>query len=322
MSAANKGEYSDALTHVLTALSGDCQVYWYNELDPPWGLILPPSEFAYFHVLERGNGIIKLRDEVAARPVTGGDLVILPHGGGHAIADSAGTAPQPLDEFIRQARRDSFDQMRETATRLICGKFQFENNALNPLLPLLPPVIHIRGQGGKTDEWLESTLKLLAYEARTPRPGSKEILSRLTGVIFIHVMRSWLEQQPEAQGGWFQALRDPQIAAALAAIHRDPSRPWSVATLADEAGMSRSSFASRFTSLLGVPPLTYLNDWRLHLAAGLLKRGHLAVSKVAEQVGYTSEASFSKAFKRRFALAPGQYRRSSSTSGENGEKNV
>jgi len=217
------------------------------------------------------------------------------------------------------ASNSSFDRMSTTTTRLICGKLKFENSALNPLLPLLPAVIHIRGQSGKTDEWLESTLKLLAYEARTPRAGSNEIISRLTGVIFIHVMRSWLEQQPEAQGGWFQAMRDPQIAAALAAIHRDPSRHWSVATLADEAGMSRSSFASRFTSLLGVPPLTYLNDWRLHLAAGLLKRGHLAVSQVAERTGYASGTSFSKAFKRRFALAPGQYRRSSATNAENGE---
>src|SRR5215471_2218890 len=319
MSAVNKAEYPDALAHVLTALNGDCRVYWYNELDPPWGLVLPPSEFAYFHVLERGGGIIRLRDEGVERPVLSGDLVILPHGGGHTIADSAHTVPQPLDEFIHLARKNSFDRMSPTTTRLICGKFKFENSALNPLLPLLPAVIHIRGQSGKTDEWLESTLKLLAYEARTPRAGPNEIISRLTGVIFIHVMRSWLEQQPEAQGGWFQAMRDPQIAAALAAIHRDPSRHWSVATLADEAGMSRSSFASRFTSLLGVPPLTYLNDWRLHLAAGLLKRGHLAVSQVAERTGYASGTSFSKAFKRRFALAPGQYRRSSATNAENGE---
>src|SRR5262245_10714294 len=322
MSAANKAEHPDALAHVLTALNGDCQVYWYNELDPPWGLVLPPSEFAYLHVLERGGGIIRLKDEGVERPVLSGDLVILPHGGGHAIADSARTSPQSLDEFIRLSRKNSFDQMRQASTRLICGKFLFENNTLNPLLPLLPTVIHIRGEGGKTDEWLESTLKLLAYEARMPRAGSKEIISRLTGVIFMHVMRSWLEQQPEARGGWFQALRDPQIAAALAAIHRDPSRPWSVATLAVEAGMSRSSFAARFTSLLGVPPLTYLNDWRLHLAAGLLKRGHLAVSQIAERTGYASETSFSKAFKRRFALAPGQYRRSSATNGEEGEKNT
>jgi AraC-like DNA-binding protein len=184
-------------------------------------------------------------------------------------------------------------------------------------------VIHIPGQSRKTDEWLGWTLKLLAFEARKPRPGSKEIISRLTGVIFIQVMRAWLEQQPEARGGWFRALRDPQIAAVLAAIHRDPSRQWSVAGLADEAAMSRSSFASRFTSLLGVPPLTYLNDWRLHLAAGLLKRGHLIVSQVAEQVGYGSETSFSKAFKRRFSVAPGVYRRSAASNGEgntDGEK--
>ena len=313
----NRAELPDTLTHVLTALKGDCQVYWYNQLDTPWGLTLPPSEFAYFHVLERGEGIIKLKGESAVRPVTSGDLVILPHGGGHAIADSARTTPQSLDEFIRLAAEGSFDDTNTTATRLICGKFQFENTALNPLLPLLPAVIHIPGQGSKTDEWLGWTLKLLAFEARRPRAGSKEIISRLTGVIFIQVMRTWLEQQPEARGGWFQALRDPQIAAALAAIHRDPSRQWSVASLAEESGMSRSSFAARFTSLLGVPPLTYLNDWRLHLAAGLLKRGHLIVSQVAEQVGYGSETSFSKAFKRRFSVAPGVYRRSAS----NGEGN-
>src|SRR5215472_2197858 len=207
-----RADLPDALADVVTAIRGDGRVYWYNELERPWGLKLPPSEYAYFHVVERGDMCIRLRGERAVRMVSSGDLVILPHGGGHVIADSPATAPQSLEGFIRLAAKGSFNIRSKTASRLICGKFQFDNTALNPLLPLLPPVLHLSSKGGKTDEWLESTLRLLAYEARTPRPGSKEIITRLTGVIFIQAMRCWLEDQPEAQGGWFGALRDPQIA--------------------------------------------------------------------------------------------------------------
>src|SRR5207253_4752553 len=196
-------------------------------------------------------------------------------------------------------------------TALICGSFRFEGSRTHPLLSVLPPLIHIQGDGGassRTTEWLSTTLRFLAAEARHPRPGAETLISRLTDVVFVQALRAWIESQPEGVGGWLGALRDRQIAAALGQIHRQPERDWSVARLASTVGMSRSSFAARFTALVGEAPLAYLTRWRMHLAGELLRGRDLSVSEIAGRVGYESEAAFSKAFKREAGISPGAYR--------------
>jgi AraC-like DNA-binding protein len=190
-----------------------------------------------------------------------------------------------------------------------CGSFEFQSPAESPLLSLLPPLIHIRGEA---EEWLASALQLLVYEARHARPGAKAMISRLTDVIFVQAVRIWMANQPADEAGWLGALRDPRIGAALGLIHRAPERAWSVSALAREVAMSRSPFAARFTALVGEPPLAYLTRWRMHLAMSLLRSDTLSVSEVARRVGYESAAAFSKAFKRRFGLAPGASRRRNS----------
>jgi len=135
------------------------------------------------------------------------------------------------------------------------------------------------------------------------------LIARLMDIIFVQAVRTWVEAQPHDQGGWLGALRDPQIGAALALIHREPSRDWSVSTLAHEVAMSRSIFAAKFNSLVGAPPLTYLTRWRLWQAARLLAEEKLSVGETALRVGYESEAAFSKAFKRQFGQPPLAYRR-------------
>ncbi|HSG39546.1 MAG TPA: AraC family transcriptional regulator, partial [Thermoanaerobaculia bacterium] len=170
----------------------------------------------------------------------------------------------------------------------------------------------IQGDGGqttRTTEWLGMTLRFLAAEARHPRPGAETLISRLTDVIFVQALRAWIESQPEGTGGWLGALRDRQTAAALGHIHREPERDWSVVSLASAVGMSRSSFASRFTALVGETPLAYLTRWRMHLASDLLRSRGLSVSQIAGRVGYESEAAFSKAFKREVGVPPGALRR-------------
>jgi AraC-like DNA-binding protein len=194
-------------------------------------------------------------------------------------------------------------------TLMTCGSFQFENGDHNPLLSLLPPLLHIPGGRARLTEWLEPTLRMLAHEARHPRHGSETLISRLIDIIFVQAVRAWVEDQPHDQGGWLGALRDQQIGAALGLIHREPHRDWSVAELAREVAMSRSIFAARFNSLVGAPPLTYLTRWRLRQAARMLAEERLSVGETALRVGYESEAAFSKAFKREFGQPPMAYRR-------------
>jgi AraC-like DNA-binding protein len=191
---------------------------------------------------------------------------------------------------------------------MVCGSFSFAVPDGLPLLALLPELLRLRGDGAPRG-WLEPTLRMLAEEARQRRAGGTIVTSRLTDVLFVQVVRAWLDAQPAPAGNWLAALRDPRIGAALARIHGRPEHPWSVAELAAEVGMSRSPFAARFAALAGDPPLAYLARWRAQVAARLLRETSLALGAVADRVGYESEAAFSRAFRRAMGVAPGAYRR-------------
>jgi AraC-like DNA-binding protein len=290
------------------------RVFCRSELKAPWGMALKRSDYAHFHVIERGGAWLRIEGEEPVA-LAGGDLVVVPHGTGHTLTDSLGTTARPLSEMAgRRASEGGCVVMRGggegAETRLVCGSFRFERREAHPLVELLPPLIHLRPSETPAGEWLEATLRFLAWETREAKPGTETIVSRLTDVIFVQVLRAWIESLPEGRGGWMGALRDRQVGAALALVHRSPERDWTNASLAEAVGMSRSRFAARFTALVGEPPLTYVSRWRLETAAGLLQDGALALAEVAARVGYESEAAFSKAFRRRFGTPPGAYRRS------------
>jgi AraC-like DNA-binding protein len=192
---------------------------------------------------------------------------------------------------------------------LLCGSFRFGQGDGHPLIAVLPPLICIKGQEGRPLEWLDLTLRFLASETRRPRAGSDSMVTRLTELLFVQIVRAWIEEQPEGHGGWLGALRDGRIARVLGLMHGEPGRAWSVPTLARAAGMSRATLARRFTSLVGEAPLTYLSRWRMHVAAGLLRSHSLSVAEAAARVGYQSEAAFSRVFRKVVGVAPAAYRR-------------
>jgi AraC-like DNA-binding protein len=289
------------------------RVFCRSELKAPWGMALKRSDYAHFHVIERGGAWLRVEGQEPVA-LAGGDLVVVPHGTGHTLTDSLATKARPLAEMAgRRASEGGCVVMRGggegAETQLVCGSFRFERRDAHPLVELLPPLIHLRPAENPAAEWLEATLRFLAWETREAKPGTETIVSRLTDVIFVQVLRAWIETAPEGRGGWMGALRDRQIGAALARVHRSPERDWTNASLAEAVGMSRSRFAARFTALVGEPPLTYLSRWRLETAAGLLQDGALGLAEVAARIGYESEAAFSKAFRRRFGAPPGAYRR-------------
>jgi len=310
-----RAEATDVLTTVMDAVRLRSRVFCRSELRAPWGMALGRSDYAHFHVIERGGAWLRIegQDPVA---LAGGDLVVVPHGTGHTLTDSLATKARPLVEMAgRRASEGGCFVMRGggegAETQLVCGSFRFERRDAHPLVELLPPLIHLRPAQTPAAEWLEATLRFLAWETREAKPGTETIVSRLTDVIFVQVLRAWIESLPPGRGGWMGALRDRHVGAALALVHRSPERDWTNASLAEAVGMSRSRFAARFTALVGEPPLTYVSRWRLETAAGLLQDGALGLGEIAARVGYESEAAFSKAFRRRFGVPPGAYRRRS-----------
>ena len=313
-SAGWRADATDVLTTVMDALRLRSRVFCRSELRAPWGMALKRSDYAHFHVIERGSAWLRIEGQEPVA-LAGGDLVVVPHGTGHTLTDSLATKARPLGEMAgRRASESGCVVMRGggkgAETQLVCGSFRFERRDAHPLVELLPPLIHLRPAETPAAEWLEATLRFLAWETREAKPGTETIVSRLTDVIFVQVLRAWTLSLPEGHGGWMGALRDRHVGAALAHFHRSPERRWTNASLAEAVGMSRSRFAARFTALVGEPPLAYLSRWRLETAAGLLQDGALGVGEIASRVGYESDAAFSKAFRRRFGAPPGAYRRS------------
>ncbi len=194
-------------------------------------------------------------------------------------------------------------------TSLVCGAVRFDHPAAHHLIALLPRIIHVQSSSSPQTEWLQSTLRLMAAEAREMRPGGETVITRLADILVIQAIRSWIEGDPAAQTGWLGALQDPQIGRAIAAIHREPAKPWTVSSLAAEVGMSRSAFAARFTQLVGEPAMHYLARWRMHVAMNWLREDAIGVGEMASRLGYRSEAAFSRAFKRFIGVTPGAARR-------------
>jgi AraC-like DNA-binding protein len=191
---------------------------------------------------------------------------------------------------------------------VLCGAFHVEHPGAFPLLHSLPKVLHIPAEQGRTVQGFAEIVHLIAREAAAPRLGAEVMLRRLTELLFIHVIRVWVEQQAGASRGWVAALRDQSISTALGLIHHSPERGWKVEELAEAVALSRSVFSARFTRLVGEPPITYLTHWRMHRATRLLK-DNVEIEKIAELLGYESGVAFHKAFKREVGMPPAKYRK-------------
>ena len=304
----------DALSSVLRTVYPRGRVFGRTELGGSWGMEIPPGPKAYFHVVIRGACRLRLSQSDVVIELQPGDLALLPHGIGHQLLDEHGSATVPLERFWREDPASHGSRVLRLGvgpveTELICGAFELGQPEDHPLIGLLPPYIIAPGEGGQTAPWLTATLQQLANEMMQTRPGAEILIARLLDVILVQAMRVWLETQPVERPSWLGALRDPDLGLVLGLMHESPDRPWTVATLAAEVAMSRSTFAQRFKALVGEPPLVYLAKWRLSMAAQWLRAERGSLLEIALRAGYRSEAAFSKAFKRRFGVSPMAYRR-------------
>jgi AraC-like DNA-binding protein len=309
----NPWPWMDALGESLHFLRMSGVFYSRSEFTAPWGLALPPfPNCLMLHVLVSGPCWIEVEGS-ERRPLHPGDLALVPHGEGHHLVSEPGTPTVKLFDLPREQVGDRFELLRQDGggahTSLVCGVVRFDHPAASHLLRLLPRLICIEPWSGPETEWIQSTLRFMAAEARQIRPGGEAVITRLADILVIQAIRSWIAQDPAAQTGWLGALRDKQIGRAIALIHRDPARDWTLASLAAEVAMSRSAFAARFTELVGEPAMHYLARWRMHVALTWLKEEDASIAELAGRLGYQSEAAFSRAFKRFIGVSPGTARR-------------
>jgi AraC-like DNA-binding protein len=312
---------TDVLADVLDSLKLRGRFFCRCELSAPWALGFAGGFFSHFHVIGSGSCWLKLQDGSAPVALEEGDLVlVIPRGSGYQLGDDLRTPPIPLSELVGNSEGGLRAVIKHGAggreTSLICGAFEFRGPRADSSLAVLPQWIRVSKRESHSNEWLSATVKFLQKETQDPGMGSETIITRLIDVIFVEAVRTWLKEQPQGAAGWLGALRDPSIGTALGLIHKAPEKPWTVSSLAAQVGMSRSPFAARFTALVGHSPMSYLKRWRLQVAAGLLRDQTLSLSNIADRVGYESTPAFSRVFKREFGVAPGQYRRSGTISGQ------
>jgi AraC-like DNA-binding protein len=293
------------------------------EATAPWGLIQAkqteeqvtlsvktksPEDLAHFAMVSRGNCWLSVDGYPDPIPLTGGDCFLLARNTSIVMRDSPRTRPRStFREIIANAQSNVVHYGDGGApTTIVCGSFSFDRPSLKPITQLLPRFILIKADQARTLA-LHNTMQALASEMAEQAPGSGVVATRLAEVLFIQVLRAHIASVPERNEGWLRAVFDPQLGTALSAVHDRVNTPWTVESLAEAAGMSRSAFAARFKEILGQTPLEYVTGWRMQKAMQLLEQRDKKLIDVARSVGYESDAAFSKAFKRVVGANPSEY---------------
>lgn len=313
----------DVLSDVLSWLRVEGTVTRRSEFSAPWGISYPPTKAFSFMTVEKGSCFLLFEGEDPIVLETG-DVVMWSPGQVGSLADQPSTPTVPYARVLEACtvlEEEKYALDRDTYPTISYGGggrqsvirgwgLRFDSYEQHPLLSLLPPIIHIRYEQRSALPWLETTLRFISHETRKMGDGSDMMIVRLVDLLFVQVLRAWYQEQPDGEAGWLGALRDSSIRQVLKLIHRYPADPWTVESLGKAVGMSRSNFSARFQSLVGSSPLKYLTQLRMHLAANALKGdAGLSLVEVANQVGYDTESSFGRAFKRYFGVSPGVFRR-------------
>lgn len=299
---------SDTLGQTLYSLRLNGLMYANSELTAPWGVEMPPMYGKMmFHIVTKGGCWLGFKNDesVFLQP---GELVLIPKGEGHSIASEKDMECKNFFDIPVTKLSERFEFMRYGGggdeTHVTCGILSFDHIAGQKLISQLPPVIHIKSENNELPEQLNTLINIMAQEVANASTGGETVVANLADIIVIKAIRYWLEHSTEAKGGWLGALKDPKIGKALAAIHNQPGTTWNVERLAEQAGMSRSGFSARFTEIMGMSVKQYLTEWRMHLARMKIMQSSVSLPDLAEDLGYQSEAAFSRAYKRVFGLPP------------------
>lgn len=302
----------DVMTHVLSSLGVRSRLMCRADCAAPWTLAVEPSEFTHFHILEQGVAWLIIEGQKNHIAIGPGDVLLIARRQRYRFVDLPGRKRSPTMMFTDRDIPERPIALSHggggAKTLMVCGAFLFEFGDGHPVLALLPKVMHIRATSAMSNASLRSVVKSLVAEVMEMKPGAETVISRLTDILFVHVLREWLAKQP-ARPSWLAALNDRRIAPALSLIHSSPQQSWDVGQLASKVGLSRSPFSVRFGRVVGEPPHSYITRVRMLRAARMLKERDVPMTNVALAAGYESESSFNKAFKRYYGKTPGQFRR-------------
>lgn len=297
------GQAADA--NWISEIASNAAALCRTRTSAPWGMSIATYDGVMFHYVIEGFCWMR-GSAVPTLELQAGDLVLVPQGLDHDILSSLNATPEPLEDFLHCESRPITGELVST---LLCGVYLSGIKMVHPILSALPPAIHFRRAEIEKHPSLSATLQQLTTESEAPGPGSETLIQHLFDTLFVYIVRAWSTSISDNLPGWAAALRDPNLSRAVTAIHASPGRPWTVQTLAAEAGQSRAVFARHFSAKMGEAPLAYLTRWRMILAARLLLGRETSLAEVAEYVGYESEFAFSRAFKRTYGVSPASYRR-------------
>ncbi len=302
----------DVLTDVMEQVRLEGTVYFSAELRAPWGISIVRSGRAPFYAVTAGECELQVGRRGAVRRVRAGDFVLLPNAAPHVVRSGKDALVVPFDNWLQAHPLDRRGGTRHggpgATTRVTGGFFSVDPLRINPLFDALPPLIHLRGDDPRVRQALAPTLRLVEEEIAAGGLGAHTVLRRLADVLFIQAVRLHADGERGA-AGWLRGLADPRVGRALALLHERHAEPWTLDSLARAVGTSRTLLAVRFRELVGEPPMAYLTRWRITRAANLLHGARQPLARIAEQVGYQSDAVFSRAFRRVTGQSPRDWRR-------------
>lgn len=327
--AARPVPSADTLSNILKSVRLEGAMFLDAEFTAPWCLrgrygmtsikqqLAGAEHVVMFHFLTEGSCLVRLVDGGEEIEVSAGDLVLFPQDDRHLMGSALHQAPLEadflIDAAVAIAEDPDFVRIRHggggAVTRFVCGYLACSRSLCRPLFEALPRVLRIPIGDGPASVLLRELLRVGVRESKATRPGAQSTLAKLAELVFVEALRRYVEHLPPDGQGWLAAMRDVPIGRALALLHEDPSRAWTVDSLAQEVALSRSLLAQRFSALVGESPMQYLLRWRLALAARTLRASGDSIARVAERSGYQTEAAFSRAFKREFGLPPSAWRR-------------
>lgn len=313
----------DPFSQILSGVVLKGALFFNAEFSAPWGFNAPTARdlapylapdaphLLVYHFLIEGSGVVRLNNDAPIK-LEPGDVIVVPHGDAHMMCSAQGVERKLSEAMIAKLQTRNLNAMQTggggEVARFVCGYMVCDPLLCRPILQSLPSAFKVNLRTDRSGQWLEKTLLHLVEEAASENAGSAAVLAKMSEALFIDTLRRYLAGLPQQEVGWLAAARDPIVGKSLMLLHSRPSNPWTIAGLAKEVGLSRSSLVQRFTKYLSEPPMAYLIRWRLQLAARALTSTSRGVADIAEDVGYESEAAFNRAFKREFGLPPARYR--------------
>ncbi len=302
----------DPIGELFQVLQMQSVFYTQADLAAPWGMAIPAmAQSLMFHFVVDGECCVEVEGKHLA--VRAGDFFMIPHGQGHKLKDRPETPCLPLFDLPIETVSGYYETLNYGGggkrTKLLCGAVSFDHPIAERLLATMPPYICIDSRSDTEGQFLNATMAMLASESKVPNLGSEAVITRLADLLVIHSLRAWLAKDMGGRSDWLSALQDRTLGKALLSMHKYPGERWTIETLAQVAGMSRTTFAEKFKEHIGQTPLQYLTEWRMAVAKSQLETSSDSILEIALDLGYQSEAAFSRAYKKTMGTTPGTSRK-------------